>query len=121
MNRPPSHTPGPWKRCEAQPDAIVGPHCVESCWFCDGVSFQFVEESTPTPTTYGAHFGGHFVCESVRGPDFELITAAPDLLAELRLIVAGWTRKGRDLTLWEAERLEFAMATIAKAEGRDAS
>jgi hypothetical protein len=49
-----------------------------------------------------------------------LMAASPDLLAELRLIVEGWVRKGRDLTEWESERLQFAMVAVAKAEGRDA-
>lgn len=77
-----SHTPGPWHRCEAQPDAIVGPRCTEPCRICDDVQPKFGEDVPDS--TYGDHFGGHFVCESVSSTDnFNLITAVPELLAVL--------------------------------------
>jgi hypothetical protein len=52
-----------------------------------------------------------------------LIVAAPTLLAELALIVAGWTDieagkvAGRILTPWEKERLRFACEALAFAKG----
>lgn len=77
----PHHTPGPWHRCEAQPDAIVGPRCKRgACSWCDGITYSFGDE-TAIPMTYGQHFGGHFVCESVSSENFDLIRSAPDLLA----------------------------------------
>ena len=53
----------------------------------------------------------------------KLVAAAPELLNELELIVAGWElrRKADDqpgcigLDLWEQERLEFAQEIITKA------
>ena len=54
--------------------------------------------------------------------DARLIAAAPDMLEELELIVAGWTNieqgkvRGRKLTEWETERLQFARAAIARVK-----
>jgi hypothetical protein len=72
----PQHTPGPWHRCEAQPDAIVGPRCEPgTCQFCD-------RSLSAGGRTDGEFYGGHFVCESVGSPaNYALITGAPDLLA----------------------------------------
>lgn len=65
-------------------------------------------------------YDGYVVAETVARANGPVLASAPDLLAELRLIVEGWSRKGRDLTEWESERLEFALVALAKAEGRDA-
>lgn len=103
-----SHTPGPWKQCDKQPDAIVGPRCTEPCRTCDEEQQTF---GGPPQGTYGDHFGGHFVCESTQGANKALILAAPDLLEHARALLAG----AGDEAVHHLER------AIAKAEGRDAS
>ncbi len=61
---------------------------------------------------------------SVTIANARLIAQAPDLLADLQEIVAGWEliEKGgirfRSLTAWEAERLNMARAAIARATGQ---
>lgn len=112
----PQHTPGPWHRCEAQPDAIVGPRCTEPCGICDDLEPKFGEDVPDS--TYGDHFGGHFVCESVSSTaNFNLITAAPDLLAackDMREILLGIT----PMRVGAALATSAAAVAIAKAEGR---
>lgn len=112
----PQPTPGPWHRCEAQPDAIVGPCCTEPCRICDDLEPKFGEDVPDS--TYGDHFGGHFVCESVSSTDnFNLIAAAPDLLATLR-----WLNNARQNGTGSVAIYAFldgaVPAAIAKAEGR---
>jgi hypothetical protein len=64
-------------------------------------------------------YGGHFVCESVSSTaNFNLITAAPDLLAAAKAVLL-YSEDPEAFAPLEAaiEELENA---IAKAEGRDA-
>lgn len=91
-----AHTPGPWRIGKA--GAIVA-NCPPSC---SGVEHE-------------DFYGGHFICESVSGPDARLIAAAPDLLEAARQAV--WTI--RELTDYAAEfEPSELLAAIAKVEGR---
>jgi hypothetical protein len=115
-----AHTPGPWRFPKPGKYGAVVAECPhedrEQCPVCKSIVFDDGYRSS----NYDG-YGGHLICESVSdGDTARVIVASPDLLAELRLIVEGWARKGRDLTEWESERLEFALVAVAKAEGRDA-
>ena len=106
-------TAGPWRQCEAQSDAIVGPRCTEPCRVCDDP--QVTWGNGEPAGTYGDFYGGHFVCESVSGADKALILAAPDLLeAAKQAAQCIYTEEGL------SRALGTLRAAIAKAEGRDA-
>lgn len=112
----PQHTPGPWHRSEAQPDAIVGPRCTEPCRICDDLQPKFGEDVPDS--TYADHFGGHFVCESVSSTaNFNLITTAPRMLTTLR-----WLNNARQNGTGSAAIYAFldtvVPAAIAEALGR---
>lgn len=93
-------TPGPWQEA-----------CESGDWFIAA----FVDEPQDIKV----------VCDSnnISEANVRLICAAPDLLAELAEIVDGWTTiernqvRGRRLTAWEQERLQFARKALAKARG----
>lgn len=105
---------GPWHRCEAQADAIVGPSCTEPCRICD---YRLTGSSANDPSN-GDFYGGHFVCESVSSTaNSNLIAAAPDLLAackDMREILLGIT----PMRAGAAVATTAAFEAIAKAEGR---
>lgn len=98
-------------------------------------------QHTPGPWSTGHNVYGHsrlavlntrsvIIAEVTDWPDEDmteanarLIAAAPDLLAELELVVAGWEEiergevRGRRLTAWEEERLSFARSAILQTRG----
>jgi len=95
------HTPGPWIHNQGSPVVHAdGQFIAQVARYCQ-VSEQLI----------------------VQEGNANLIAAAPDLLKEMEAIAAGWREikagrvPGRKLSDWEEERLEFALQTIAKAEG----
>jgi hypothetical protein len=112
------HTPGPWHRCEAQPDAIVGPRCTEPCRQCDEVEPKWAPDDPDR--TYGDHFGGHFICESVSSrANFNLIAASPDLLIAAKAVLL-YTEEPVDFPPLESALVALE-AAIRQAEGSDAA
>lgn len=116
------HTPGPWL-LEPEHYATDAPFGTTV-----GVELPLIryavfaaDRVTPLACTVG-------ICQSCDGSEAhdgllanaQLIAAAPDLLADLELIVKGWEEIAKDLrplTDWEQERLKFARAAIAQAKG----
>lgn len=107
-----NHTPGPWKW-----DRVPLP----------GISSTAVAEVLNPVDEHGRPCGSAILRHDANGQtpwvpteaDKSLIAACPELLEELSLIVEGWEKKGRGLTPWESERLNFARIAIAKADGQE--
>jgi hypothetical protein len=122
------HTRGPWHRCEAQPDAIVGPRCEPgTCRSCDELERGWDVGEPVDRKTYGDYYGGHFICESVSSrANFNLITASPDLAAAARLalpLLAAYRElnhrnDGCGKQVAAADALEAALAKVAGTDAQ---
>lgn len=94
------NTPGPWKR--------------DANWHVTGPDHDWKTYHPAGTDDAGPHNPGQIVCHvngpsATAGADFHLITAAPELLATLKVFVQGGSTVNNALR---------AMAAIAKAEGK---